>query len=107
MRAPILDQPVIGVTDGHVEKVDWYHGDDRPIRTIDIAHGKERIDDGDIGLDEANPVVGERRLRGAVDGLRLGTEVFTIATCPCIKSPCGVTKVPFSVNREARCSAFF
>jgi hypothetical protein len=35
MRAPILDQPVIGVTDGHVEKVDWYHGDDRPIRTID------------------------------------------------------------------------
>jgi hypothetical protein len=77
MRAPILDQPSIGVADGHVEKVDRYHGDDRSIWTVDIVHGKERIDDRHIGLDEADPVVGERRLRVAVDGLlRLGTEVL-------------------------------
>ena len=77
MRAPILDQPSIAVADGHVEKVDRYHGDDRPIWTVNIVHGKERVDDRDIGLDEADPVVGERRLRGAVDGLlRLGTEVL-------------------------------
>src|SRR5215467_3635533 len=36
MRAPILDQPAIGVTDGHVEKVDRYHGNDRPIWAVDI-----------------------------------------------------------------------
>ena len=42
-----------------------------------IVHGKERVDDRDIGCDEAEPVVGERRLRGTVDGLlRLGTEVL-------------------------------
>ena len=76
MRAPIFDLPSIGVTDGHVEKVDRYNGDDRPIWTVDIAQGKERVDDRDIGLDEADPVVGERRLRGAVDGFRLGTEVL-------------------------------
>ena len=77
IRAPILDQPSIGVADGHVEKVDRYHGDDRPIWTVDIVHGKERINDRHIGLDEADPVVGERRLRAAVDGLlRLGTEVL-------------------------------
>src|SRR5438552_11921981 len=76
MRAPILDQSSIAVEDGHGEKVDRYHGDDPPIWTVDIVHGKERVDDRDIGLDEADPVVGERRLRGAVDGLlRLGTEV--------------------------------
>jgi len=45
IRAPILDQPSIGVTDGHVEKVDRYHGDDRSIWTVDIVHGKERIDE--------------------------------------------------------------
>src|SRR4029077_7589607 len=77
MRTPILDQPSIAVADGHVEKVDRYHGDDRPIWTVDIVHGKEAGGDRDIGLDEADPVVGERRLRGAVDGLlRLGTEVL-------------------------------
>ncbi len=33
--------------------------------------------DRDIAFDEAHPVVGERGLRGAVDGLlRLGTEVL-------------------------------
>ncbi len=72
MRAPILDQPLIAVAAGHVEKVDRYHGDNRPIRTGDIAHGKQRIGDRDIGLDEADPVVGERRLRAPVNGLRLG-----------------------------------
>ena len=77
MRAPILDQPLIAVADGHVQKVDRYHGNDRPIWTVDIAHGKERVDERDIGFDEADPVVGERRLRGAVDGLlRFGTEVL-------------------------------
>ena len=60
MRAPILDQPPIAVADGHVEKVDRYHGDNRPIRTGDIAQGKQRVGDRDIGLDEADPVVGER-----------------------------------------------
>ena len=76
MRTPILDQPSIGVADGHVEKVDRYHGDDRPIWTVDIVHGKERVHDRDIGLDEADSIIGERRLRGAVDGLRLRTEVL-------------------------------
>ena len=47
-----------------------------PIWTVDIVQGKERIGDRDIGFDEADPVVGERRLRAAVDGLRLGTEVL-------------------------------
>jgi hypothetical protein len=75
--APILDQPSIGVADGHVEKVDRYHGDDRPIWTVDIVDGKERVDDRDIGLDEADSIIGERCLRGGVDGLlRLGTEVL-------------------------------
>ena len=77
MRAPILDQPLIAVADGHEEKVDRYHGNDRPIRTVDIVQGKKRIDDRDIGIDEADPIVGERRLRGGVDGLlRLGTEIL-------------------------------
>ena len=77
MRASIFDQPLIAVPGSHVEKVDRYHGDDRPIWTVDIVHGKERVDDRDIGFDEADPLVGERRLRGAVDGLlRLGTEVL-------------------------------
>src|SRR6266516_7059885 len=77
MRAPILDEPFIGVADGHVEKVDRNHGDDRPIWTVDIAYGKQRVNDRNIGFDEADPVVGERCLRTAVDGLlRLGTEVL-------------------------------
>ena len=77
VRAPILDQPLTTVPRGDVEKVDRYHGDDRPIRTVDIVQSKERVDDRDIGFDEADPVVGELRLRGAVDGLlRLGTEVL-------------------------------
>ena len=57
MRAPILDQPFIGVADGHVEKVDRYLGDDRPIWTVDIAHGKERVDDRNRSVEVA------RRLR--------------------------------------------
>ena len=77
MRAPILDQPSMGVADSHHEKVDRYDGDNRPIWTVDILHGKQSINDRDIGFDEADPVVGERRLRVAVDGLlRLGTEVL-------------------------------
>src|SRR6266550_8735227 len=77
MRAPILDQPSIAVADGHEEKVDWYHGDDRPVWTVDIAHGEQRVNDRDIVFDEADPVVGERGLSAAVDGLlRLGTEVL-------------------------------
>ena len=77
MRARILYQPSIGVADGHEEKVDRHRGDNRPIWTVDIAHRKQRVNDRDIGFDEADPVVGERRLSGAVDGLlRLGTEVL-------------------------------
>jgi len=59
------------------------------------------------GLNEADAIIGERRLRGAVDGLRLGTEVLHILARPCRKSPTGVTKVPSSANRDARSSAFF
>src|SRR5262249_14744386 len=45
--------------------------------TFDVAHRKERIGDRDIGFDEADAVVGERRLRGGGNGLlRLGTEVL-------------------------------
>ena len=62
MRAPILDQPSIAVTDGHVEKVDRYHGDNRRIWTVDIAHGKQSINDRDIGFDEADPVNWRTRL---------------------------------------------
>lgn len=77
MRAPILDQPSIGVAHGHEEKVDWYYGDNRPIWTVDISHGKQSVNDRDIGFDEADPVVGERRLRRAVDGLlRLWTKIL-------------------------------
>ena len=76
MRAPILDQPLIAVAAGHVEKVDRYHGDDCSIRTVDIVQGKKRVGDCEIGSDEADPIVGERRLRVAVDGLCLGTEVL-------------------------------
>ena len=75
MRAPILDQPLTPVADGHVEKFDRDHGNDRPVRTVDIVQGKERVGDRDIGIDEADPIVGERRLRVAADGLRLVTEV--------------------------------
>ena len=71
MRASILDQPLIAMAGGHVEKADRYHGDDRPIWTVNIAYGKNRVDDRDIGFDEADTVVGERRLRRGVDGLRL------------------------------------
>src|SRR5215472_16017529 len=76
MRTPILDQPLISVAGGHVEKVDGYHGDDRPVWTVYVMQGKERVDDRNIGFDEANAPVGERPLGGAVDGLRLGTEVL-------------------------------
>jgi hypothetical protein len=55
MRAPILDQPVIALMDGHEEKIDRYRGNDLPIRTVDIMQGKERIGDRDIGFDEADP----------------------------------------------------
>jgi len=67
MRAPIFNLPFIAVAYGHVEEVDRYHGDDRPIRTADVAHREERVDERDIGLDEADPVVRECRSRGAVD----------------------------------------
>jgi len=76
MRAPILDQPLTTVPRGDVEKVYRYLGDDRPIWTVDIVQSKERVDDGEIGLDEANAVVRERRLRGGGNSLRLGTEIF-------------------------------
>ena len=75
MRAPILDQPVVAVTDGHEEEVDRYRGDDLTVRTVDIVQGKERVGDRDIGIDKADPIVGERSLRVAADGLRLLTEV--------------------------------
>src|SRR5258708_2855107 len=105
MRAPILDQPFIGVADGHVEKVDRYHGDDRPIRTVDIAHGKQRVNDRDVGFDEADPVVGERRLRGAVDGLlRLGTEVLHHCDAPLQKVP--LRRHEGSIFGEYGCSEF-
>lgn len=39
MRASVHNQPAIGVTNGHIEKVDRYHVDDRLIWTVDIAHG--------------------------------------------------------------------
>src|SRR5258708_20511973 len=72
-----MGQRSMGGAGGKVEKFDGYRGDDLSIWTVDIAHGKERIDDRHIGLDEADLVVGERRLRVAVDGmLRLGTEVL-------------------------------
>jgi hypothetical protein len=58
MRAPILDQPFLAVARGHEEKVNRYHGDDGPIWTLDIAHGKQRVGNRDIGFDEADPVVG-------------------------------------------------
>ncbi len=102
MRAPILDQPLIAVADRHEEKVDRYHGNDRPIWTVDIAHGKERVDDRNIGFDEADPVGVPLTACSAS-----GPKSFTIATRPCRKSPCGVTKVPSSANRDARSSAFF
>ena len=76
MRAPILDQPSIGVADSYEEKVDPHHGDNRLIWTVDIAHGKQSINDRDIAFNEADPVVGERGLRAVVDELRLGTEVL-------------------------------
>jgi hypothetical protein len=107
MRAPIFDLPSIAVTDGHVDKVDRYNGDDRPIRTVDIAQGEERIDDRDIGLDEADPVVGERRLRGAVDRLRLQTEVLHHGDPPLQKVTLRRHEGSISVNMDARSSAFF
>ena len=61
MRASILDQPPIAVADCHVEKVDRYDGDDSPIGTVDIVHGKKRVDERNIGFDEANPVCMVRR----------------------------------------------
>src|SRR5215470_9239866 len=76
MRAPILDQPFIAVAGGHVEKVDRYDGDEGSIWTVDVVHGKDRVGDRDIRFNEADPVVGEGRLRGGSDGLHLGTKVL-------------------------------
>lgn len=77
MRTPILDQPLISMAGGHVEKVDRDHADEFSIRASDIVHGKERIGDGDIRFDEADPVVRKDRLRGGSNGLlRLWTEVL-------------------------------
>lgn len=85
MRAAILDQPSPVVTDGHVVKVDWYRRDDLPVGNVDVVHGKERVDERNIGFDEVHPVVGERRLRPAVDGLLcLGTEVLHHGDIPSI-----------------------
>ena len=53
MGAPILDQPLIAVAAGHIEKVDRDHRDHRSIRTIDIAQGKDCIGDCEIRFDEA------------------------------------------------------
>jgi len=69
MRAPIFDQPFITVAGGHVEKVDRDHRDDRPVWTVDVVQGKKRIGDCEIRFDEPDPIVGERRLRVAVDGM--------------------------------------
>ena len=74
MRARVLDQPFIAVAGGHVENVDRDHRDDRPIWTVDIAHGKERVGERDIRFDEADPIVGERRLRRGSNGLRLACD---------------------------------
>src|SRR5215469_17581983 len=77
MCAAILDQPFIAVTGGHVENVDWYHGNNRSIRTFDIAHGEECVGDRDIGFDETDAIVGERRLRGGSNSLfRFRSEVL-------------------------------
>ena len=77
MRAPVLDQPLVAAADGYEEKVDRYHGDDLPVWSLNIVHGKERVGDRYIGFDEADPIVGERRLRGGGDSLlRLGAEVL-------------------------------
>lgn len=77
MRAPIQDQPSIGAVDSHEEKADRHLGNNRPIWTVDIAHGKKSINNRDIALNEADPVVGKRSLRAFVDGLlRLETEVL-------------------------------
>jgi len=76
MRAPILDHPLVALAARHVEEIDRDHRDDRSIRTVDIAHGKDSVGDRDIGFDETDPIVGERRLRGGGDGLRLATEVL-------------------------------
>jgi hypothetical protein len=108
VRAPILDQPSIGVADGHEEEVDRHRGDDRPIWTVDIAYRKQSVDDRDIAFDEADAVVGERRCVVPLTACcASGPKSFTIATRPCRKSPCGVTKVPSSANMDARSSAFF
>ena len=108
MRAPILDQPLIAVADGHEEKIDRYHGNDRPIWTVDIAHGKECVGDRDIGFDEADPIIGERRLRVGVDGLlRLGTEVLHHCDSPLQKVTHRRHEGSILANRDARSSAFF
>ena len=108
MRAPILDQPSIGATDGHQDKVNRYHGDDRSIWTVGIAHEKERVDDRDIGFDEVDPVVGERRLRAAVDGLlRLGTEVLHHCDSPLQKITLRRDEGSILAKRDARRSASF
>ncbi len=104
MRASILDQPSITVTGGHEEEVDRDHRDDRPIRTADIVQSEDRVDDRDIGLDEADAIIGERRLRGAVDGLRLGTEVLHHGDSPLQKVAHG--RHEGSIFGKQRCADF-
>src|SRR2546427_9298718 len=105
MRSPYLDQPSISVAYGHVEKDDRYRGDDVLIWTVGIVDGKKRVDDRDIGFDEADPVVGERRLRAAVDGLlRLGTEVLRHFNPPLQKVT--LRRHEGSVFSECGCSEF-
>ena len=74
MLARVLDQPFIAVAGGHVENVERDHGDDRPIWTVDIAYGKDRVGDREVGFDETDPIVRECRLRGCGDRLLRLTE---------------------------------
>jgi hypothetical protein len=85
MRAPILDQPFIAVAGGHEEKVNRDHGDELPIRTGDIAHGQERVGDRDIGFDEADPVVGKRRLRGGGASSVTNNPIASIELLSCVE----------------------
>lgn len=84
MRAPILDQPSIAMADGNVEEVDRYHWDDRPIWTVDIVHGKERVDIGNIGLDEADLRFFPALARKRVFTTACDCEIMIGATAPVI-----------------------
>jgi hypothetical protein len=67
MRAPVLDQPFIAVAGSHVEKVDRYHRDDRPIRTVEkYPHDGEGVTGAPLRPDRpmfknVTLLLGERR----------------------------------------------